>query len=98
LVSQAFPEPILQEILASLTGESLSMDTLKEAGMRVMYQERLFNMREGIRRKDDSLPDRLLKETKPDGPAKGEIISLEERKDDFYNVMGYDLSTANPSD
>jgi aldehyde:ferredoxin oxidoreductase len=98
LVSQAFPEPLLKEILASLSGESLSMDALKEAGMRVMCLERFFNMREWIRRKDDSLPDQLLKATKPDGPTKGEIVPLDELKDDFYNVMGYDLSTGNPSD
>ena len=95
---QAFPEPILQEILSSLSGEHYSMDELKEAGMRIMCQERLFNMREGINRKDDSLPDRLLKEPKPDGPTKGNTVPIEELKDDFYNAMGYDLSTGNPPD
>jgi aldehyde:ferredoxin oxidoreductase len=90
--------PMLQEVLSSLSPEPYSMDEMREVGVRVMCQERLFNMREGINRKDDSLPDRLLKEPKPDGPTKGKIVPLEELKDDFYNAMGYDLSTGNPSD
>jgi aldehyde:ferredoxin oxidoreductase len=63
-----------------------------------MCQERLFNMREGITRKDDSLPARLLNEPKADGPTKGVVVPLEQLKDDFYRAMGYDLSTGNPPD
>jgi aldehyde:ferredoxin oxidoreductase len=63
-----------------------------------MCQERLFNMREGFTRKDDTLPARLLREPKPDGPTKGAVVPLEELKDDFYRVMGFDLSTGNPPD
>ena len=53
-------------------------------------------MREGVTRKDDTLPARLLNEPKPDGPTQGAVVSLEELKDDFYRSMGYDLSTGNP--
>ena len=63
-----------------------------------MCQERLFNMREGITRKDDTLPGRLLNEPKPNGPTKGQVVPLEELKDDFYKAMGYELSTGNPPD
>ncbi len=55
-------------------------------------------MREGMTRKDDVLPARLLKEPKPDGPTKGAVVPLEELKDSFYKAMGYDLSTGNPTD
>lgn len=37
----------------------------------------------GISLRDDTLPERLLNEPKPDGPIKGVVISLEEIKDDF---------------
>ena len=63
-----------------------------------MCQERLFNVREGFSRKDDTLPDRLLKEPKPDGPTKGAVVPLEELKDQFYTAMGYDLATGNPTE
>lgn len=66
--------------------------------MRVMCQERLFNMREGITRKDDSLPARLLDKPKPDGPTQGDAVPLEELKNDFYRTTGYGLSTGNPPD
>jgi aldehyde:ferredoxin oxidoreductase len=63
-----------------------------------MCQERLFNMREGISEKDDTLPARLLTEPKPDGPTKGEVVPLKELKEAYYQAMGYDLATGNPSD
>ncbi len=95
---QAYPEAVLSECLSSLDGESWSGDALREAAVRIMCHERLFNMREGISRKDDSLPTRLLKEPKPDGPTKGEVVPLEALKDSFYRAMGYDLATGNPPD
>jgi len=63
-----------------------------------MCQERLFNMREGITRKDDILPARLLNEPKPDGPTKGTVVPLEQLKDDYYRAVGYDPATGNPTD
>jgi aldehyde:ferredoxin oxidoreductase len=89
---------ILAEVVSSMFGESWSMNDLNKIGERIMCQERLFNMREGMTRKDDTLPERLLKEPKPDGPTKGVVVPLEELKDNFYKVMGYDLSTGNPTD
>ncbi len=47
---------------------------------------------------DDTLPPRLLKEPKPDGPTRGVVVPLEELKDSFYGAMGYDLATGNPPD
>jgi len=90
--------PMLVDILSALFEESWSLDDIQEVGMRVMCQERLFNMREGITRENDSLPGRLLKEPKPDGPTTGAVVPLEALKDDFYKAMGYDMATGNPTD
>lgn len=95
---QVLSDRILAEALTSISGERWSLEEMREAGERIMCQERLFNMREGITRKDDSLPARLLTEPKPDGPTQGAVVPLEELKDDFYRAMGYDLSTGNPPD
>ncbi len=95
---QVYNEKILAETLTSLSGESWSADDLRETGVRIMCQERLFNMREGITREDDTLPARLLREPKPDGPTKGAVVPIEELKDRYYQAMGWDLATGNPPD
>lgn len=94
----AFREPLIAELLSSLFGDPWTINDFREAGVRIMCQERLFNMREGISGKDDTLPERVLNEPKPDGPTKGSVVPLGELKDDFYRAMGYDLSTGNPPD
>jgi aldehyde:ferredoxin oxidoreductase len=103
LVLCTFPSPLytrdmMAEAVSSMFVEPWTVAELNEAGERIMCQERLFNMREGLSRKDDTLPARLLREPKPDGPTKGVVVPLEELKDDFYRAMGYELSTGNPTD
>ena len=93
-----FSQEMIADTLSALLGEQLSLDDLNKIGLRIMCQERLFNMREGITRSDDTLPARLLHEPKPDGPTKGVVVPLEELKDDFYESLGYDLLTGNPPD
>jgi aldehyde:ferredoxin oxidoreductase len=88
----------IDENVSSLFGKAWSFNELKEAGTRIICQERLFNMREGITREDDALPGRLLNEPKPDGPTKGDVVPLEELKDGYYRALGWDLSTGNPGD
>lgn len=93
-----FSNSLIADALSALFEESWHTDDLMEVGMRVMCHERLFNMREGITREDDTLPKRLLKEAKPDGPTAGAVVPLEELKDDFYKAMGFDMATGNPTD
>ena len=87
----------LAEIVSAVLGEQWSADDVVSVGQRIMCQERLFNMREGVTRSDDDLPPRLLSEPKPDGPTKGSVVPLEELKDDYYRAMGWDLTTGNPT-
>ncbi len=91
-------DPMLPGIISGLLGGSWTMDDVRKVGVRIMCQERLFNMREGIARKDDTLPERLLSEPKPDGPNKGIVVPIEKLKDSYYRAMGWDLSTGNPPD
>lgn len=93
-----FSRETIAEIASALFGNPWSIDNLNKVGIRVMCQERLFNMREGITRKDDKLPGRLLNEPKPDGPTKGTAVPLAELLDDYYRTMRWDLSTGNPTD
>jgi aldehyde:ferredoxin oxidoreductase len=93
-----YSEEMVVKVLSSLFGEKWSASDIEEVGARIMCQERLFNMREGITQKDDTLPARLLAEPKPDGPTKGEVVPLDELKRDYYEAMGFDLATGNPPD
>jgi len=88
---------MMAQALSGVFSKPWTTGELQEAGERVMCQERLFNAREGLTREDDSLPDRLLIEPKPDGPTSGAVVPLEALKDDFYQAMEYDLETGNPT-
>jgi aldehyde:ferredoxin oxidoreductase len=49
--------------------------------------------REGVRRKDDLLPERFTKEKLPDGPTKGRILTpqmYDVMLDEYYQVRGWD--------
>jgi len=69
-------------------------------GERIYNLERIILNREGIARKDDTLPPRIEKETIPDGPAKGHIITfqmLQEMLDEYYQLRGWTSEGEVPS-
>jgi aldehyde:ferredoxin oxidoreductase len=98
-----FPGPLytrdlLADALSGVFPDPWSVPEIDLAGERILCQERLFNMREGLAREDDTLPTRLLVDPKPDGPTQGTVVPLERLKDDFYRALGYDLRTGNPTE
>jgi aldehyde:ferredoxin oxidoreductase len=64
--------------LANVTGLQFSTGELEQCGLNIMGVERLINHRLGVRRKDDTLPDRWFDEPNPSGPYKGEKIDRQE--------------------
>ncbi len=56
----------------------------------------MFNVREGIGRKDDILPKRFLKETLPAGPSRGHTVDLEPMLDEYYGARGWDVRSGIP--
>jgi aldehyde:ferredoxin oxidoreductase len=88
----------LAELLSALFGREWTWDEVEQAGERIQTIERLFNAREGLTRDDDQLPDRLTKEPKPDGPSKGQVVPLEDLKDDYYRAMGWEIATGLPGE
>jgi aldehyde:ferredoxin oxidoreductase len=67
-----------QQQIANVTGLQFTLDELEHCGLNVMGVERLINHRLGLRRKDDTLPERWFDEPNPDGPYKGEHIDRQE--------------------
>ena len=58
-----------------ITGWDVTPDELKKAGERINNLKKLFNIREGWTRDDDTLPPRALAEALPDGVAAGVGLS-----------------------
>jgi len=77
-------------ILRAVTGIPYSDDELMKAGERIWNMERLFNLKAGLTRKDDTLPTRLFKEPIPSGPSKGEVCQLDRMLPEYYQLRGWD--------
>jgi aldehyde:ferredoxin oxidoreductase len=76
----------------AVTGWDLDVAELERIGERICNLERLFNCREGISRKDDTLPWRVQHEPIPDGPSKGMHCPPEELSrmlDEYYDLRGW---------
>jgi aldehyde:ferredoxin oxidoreductase len=66
------------EQLANVTGFAITPAALDDIGLNIMGVERMINYRLGVRRKDDTLPDRWFDEPNPYGAYKGEHIDRAE--------------------
>jgi aldehyde:ferredoxin oxidoreductase len=87
-----FSEAPTGEVLEAVTGYAFT-PKLMEIAQRIYCMERVILNREGIRRRDDLLPERITKESLPSGPTKGRILT-EEMYDvmlkDYYGLRGWD--------
>ncbi|MHA1927819.1 MAG: aldehyde ferredoxin oxidoreductase family protein [Candidatus Thorarchaeota archaeon] len=88
------------KMLPLATGEKSlgNLDNLTIIAERQMAMKRLFNAREGISRKDDTLPKRFTHDPMPEGPGKGQVVNLEPMLDDYYRLRGWDKDTGLPTD
>ena len=77
-------------VLSTGYGHFGDMEKLKLTAEKICNLRKLFNIREGMSRKDDTLPERFLKEPIPEGPSKGQIVKLDVMLDDYYRLRGWD--------
>jgi aldehyde:ferredoxin oxidoreductase len=77
-------------VISQATGWDFSVEEFRTAGERIFNLARAYNCREGVTRKDDTLPERLLKEPMTDGPAAGLVVDLEPLLDAYYRFRGWD--------
>jgi len=78
------------KLFSAVTGLEIEKDSGMRIGERILNIERLFNIREGFGKRDDTLPKRFLSEPMPDGPGKGETVELPQMLDEYYELMGWD--------
>ncbi len=79
-------------MISAVTGWDLSTEEVETLGERIVNLERCFNVREGIGRKDDTLPWRVMHEPIPEGPSQGACCPPEELDrmlDEYYALRGW---------
>lgn len=76
-----------------VTGIEMTPEELQRSGERINNVARIFNIREGLGRKDDTLPWKVMNQPITDeGPAKGAYVSQKELDlllDDYYEARGW---------
>jgi len=98
----AFNPETYARIISHTTGTKITSKELMEIGERVFNLERCFNVREGIRRKDDSIPKRLclVPSFGPFSQDSRRATSKEELDamlDEYYQRRGWEKETGIPS-
>ena len=86
-------------ILNAATGWNMTMEEYMQVGERAIDLTRAFNAREGLTRKDDQLPKRMM-EPLPDGAFAGKPFSqeiLDTMLDNYYELRGWDKKTGIPT-
>ncbi len=85
----------LAKLYTLVTGYEMSSQELSLAAERINTLARLLNMREGLSRKDDTLPWKVMNQPVPeDGPVKGAVVTQDELDlmlDDYYQSRGWNL-------
>ena len=83
----------MAKLYSLVTGFDVTPEQLRQTGERINNVARLFNIREGLGRKDDSLPYKVMHLPVPDeGPSKGAFVSQKELDfllDDYYESRGW---------
>lgn len=80
------------EWLNLATGWGMGMDEFLEAGERIFNLKRQFNVARGVSRKDDTLPERILREPKGGGAGQNLPPAFESSLNDYYRIRGWDAN------
>ncbi|MEM4450622.1 MAG: aldehyde ferredoxin oxidoreductase family protein [Nitrososphaerota archaeon] len=80
-------------LLGPVTGlkDLADPDHLWKVGERIWNLERCYGIREGITAEDDTVPKRFFNPY-PRGAFKGQVFEIEQLKEDYYRVRGWDRS------
>ncbi len=83
----------MAKLYSLVTGFDVTPEEMRQSGERINNVARLFNIREGFGRKDDTLPYKVMHLPVPDeGPSKGAYVSQKELDfllDDYYEARGW---------
>jgi len=80
-------------IYSLVTGVKISGKDALAIGERITNYDRAFNVREGLTRADDALPERFTKETLKEGESKDHVVDINLMVDEYYDARGWDRAT-----
>jgi aldehyde:ferredoxin oxidoreductase len=81
----------LWQLCTAATGfDYPAVSDFERIGERISTLTRLFNVREGLKRAQDTLPARCLSQPLAGGPANGQTVELAPMLDEYYGIMGWD--------
>jgi len=87
-------------LLNAATGWTYTKEQFMETGERIWNLTRAFNIREGTRKEDDTLPPRIFEEPLPSGIAKGKKLpkeDFEKMRREYYELRGWNVETGMPT-
>ncbi len=90
----------LAAMLSAATGWEISVAEIMQIGARRLNMLRAFNAREGFTRAEDVLPRKFSRAMQGEGPTAGVSYApadLEQYKDVYYRLAGWDVSSGNPT-
>lgn len=83
-----------------VTGKELEVPQILKISERVRNLERMFDVRQGLRRDDDALPRKFFEQPLKKGKYKGAVLKkekFEQMKDEYYSLRGWDKNTGVPT-
>ena len=80
-----------------VTGRKMAFSEAMKIGERVFNMKKAFNIRHGATRAEDTLPERLLKESHKEGMSRGHGARLDELLPEYYRLRGWDPATGKPT-
>jgi len=83
-----------------VTGKDWEVDRLLKVSERVRNLERMFDVRQGLTRADDTLPRKFFEQPLAKGRYKGAVLDkekFEHMKDEYYQYRGWDQKTGIPT-
>lgn len=80
---------VYNKTFQAITGIKLSQKEMLKAGKRIHVLNRQMNIQEGITKSDDTLPGRLLNETRK-GDKRSTQVPLDKMLSKYYRIKGYD--------
>jgi aldehyde:ferredoxin oxidoreductase len=86
----------LVEMVAAATDQQQTVESLSEAGERILTLKRLINLKLGFTRADEVMP-RLLTEPLQEGGTEGFVPHAEQMLKDYYLERQWDIETGRPS-
>jgi aldehyde:ferredoxin oxidoreductase len=88
------------EFFNLVTGKDWDMDRMVKIAERIRNLERMFDVRQGLTRADDTLPKKFFETPLSKGNYEGAVLDkagFELMKDEYYELRGWDKQTGAPT-